>query len=135
MNRKQVFDIRKIRFYNKRIGRLYSDTLIIFPEEVSRALKRMFSKGYPARLIWPLTFMLPSSMRAAGDVRFAMVTSVISMFVFRLGAAYLLALTFDLGALGVWFAMLFDWGFRAVVFSFRWLSGGWKNKSIIQSTI
>lgn len=86
-------------------------------------------------VIWPLTFMLPSSMRAAGDVRFAMVTSVISMFVFRLGAAYLLALTFGLGALGVWFAMLFDWGFRAVVFSFRWLSGGWKNKSIIQSAV
>lgn len=35
--------------------------------------------------IWPLTFVLPSSMRAAGDVRFAMITSVASMFVFRLG--------------------------------------------------
>ena len=32
--------------------------------------------------IWPLTFVLPSSMRAAGDVRFAMITSVASMFVF-----------------------------------------------------
>lgn len=88
-----------------------------------------------AMLIWPLTFVLPSSMRAAGDVQFAMVISVISMFVFRLGAAYLLALSFGLGALGVWLAMLCDWGFRAVVFSLRWLSGGWKNKSVIQSTI
>lgn len=87
-----------------------------------------------AIVIWPLTFMLPSSMRAAGDVRFAMVTSIISMFVFRLGAAYLFAFNFGIGALGIWCAMLCDWGFRAVVFSFRWLSGGWKNKSIVKTT-
>lgn len=67
----------------------------------------------------------------AGDVRFAMITSVASMFVFRLGAAYLFALTFGMGALGIWYAMLCDWGFRAIVFSLRWISGGWKNKSII----
>lgn len=86
-----------------------------------------------AMLIWPLTFTLPSSLRAAGDVQFAMVTSVISMFAFRLGAAHLLARSFDMGVLGVWLAMLCDWGFRAVVFSIRWLSGHWRNKSIITS--
>lgn len=36
-----------------------------------------------------------------------------------------------MGALGIWCAMLCDWGFRAIVFSLRWISGGWKNKSII----
>lgn len=84
-----------------------------------------------AMLIWPLTFVLPSSLRAAGDVRFVMVTSVISMFAFRLGAAYLLARNFGMGALGVWLAMLCDWGFRALVFGIRWISGCWKNKSVI----
>lgn len=84
-----------------------------------------------AVLIWPLTFVLPSSMRAAGDVRFVMVTSIISMFVFRLGAAYLLARNFAWKALGIWLAMLCDWGFRGVVFSIRWLTGGWKNKCVI----
>lgn len=84
-----------------------------------------------AIVIWPLTFVLPSSMRAAGDVRFAMITSAASMFVFRLGAAYLFALNLGMGALGIWYAMLCDWGFRAIVFSLRWMSGGWKNKSII----
>ena len=84
-----------------------------------------------AMLIWPLTFVLPSSMRAAGDVRFAMFTSIISMFVFRLGAAYLFALNLKLGALGIWYAMLCDWGFRALMFRFRWLRGGWRNKGIV----
>ena len=50
---------------------------------------------------------------------------------FLTGAAYLFALTFGMGALGIWYAMLCDWGFRAIVFSLRWISGGWKNKSII----
>ena len=84
-----------------------------------------------AIMIWPCAFVLPSSMRAAGDVRFAMVISVISMFLFRVGSAYLFAFSFNLGALGVWCAMLCDWGFRAVVFSIRWIRGGWKNKSIV----
>ncbi len=84
-----------------------------------------------AVLIWPPTFVLPASMRAAGDVRFAMAISVISMWVFRIGAAYLLAGTFGIGALGVWLAMVCDWLFRAVVFSIRWLSGKWKAYRVV----
>lgn len=146
-------DEKQVQYYNRLLLTITYVVLILFcgiswlalptvlkwyhlSEETARLTTQMvLVHTLGAMVIWPLTFMLPSSMRAAGDVRFAMVTSVISMFVFRLGAAYLLALTFGLGALGVWFAMLFDWGFRAVVFSFRWLSGGWKNKSIIQSTV
>lgn len=80
-----------------------------------------------AVLIWSLTFVLPASMRAAGDVKFAMVISIISMWVFRIGAAYLFADSLGFGALGVWIAMLCDWLFRAVVFSIRWLGGKWKS--------
>lgn len=84
-----------------------------------------------AVLIWSLTFVLPASMRAAGDVRFAMIISVVSMWIFRIGAAYLFAGIFGIGALGVWLAMVCDWLFRAVVFSIRWLSGKWKAYRIV----
>ncbi|MCM1467126.1 MAG: MATE family efflux transporter [Alistipes sp.] len=77
-------------------------------------------------LIWSLTFVLPASMRAAGDVKFAMIISIISMWVFRIGAAYVFANALGFGALGVWLAMICDWLFRAVIFSVRWLSGKWK---------
>ena len=80
-----------------------------------------------AVLIWSLTFVLPASMRAAGDVRFAMIVSIVSMWVFRVMAAYLFANQLGFGALGVWIAMLCDWLFRAIVFSVRWLSGRWKD--------
>ena len=70
-------------------------------------------------------------MRAAGDVRFAMMISIVSMWVFRIGAAYLLANGLGLGAIGVWLAMAVDWLFRAIVFGFRWLGGKWKSKKVI----
>lgn len=80
-----------------------------------------------AVLIWSLTFVLPASMRAAGDVKFAMIISIISMWIFRTGAAYLFANSLGFGALGVWFAMICDWLFRAIVFGIRWISGKWKS--------
>ena len=70
-------------------------------------------------------------MRAAGDVTFAMIVSIVSMWVFRIGAAYLLAQWVGMGAIGVWIAMSVDWLFRAVVFAIRWFSGKWRLKKVI----
>ena len=90
-----------------------------------------------AGLIWPIGFMLPSSFRAAGDVRFTMVISVVSMWVFRVAIAYPLALDsvsvfglftipgFGLGIMGVWTAMFIDWVFRCSLFLVRHVSGRW----------
>lgn len=81
--------------------------------------------------IWPLAFDLPAALRASGDVRFTMVISVLSMWVFRFGGAYLLANILGLGVPGVWIAMAFlDWGFRAIIYIARWHSGKWKTKGI-----
>lgn len=41
--------------------------------------------------LWPLSFDLPASLRASGDVRFPMVISILSMWVMRLGGAHILA--------------------------------------------
>ena len=90
-----------------------------------------------AALIWPIGFMLPSSFRAAGDVRFSLVISMISMWTLRVAGAYVLALDvvsvlglfsfpgLGMGIMGVWIAMTVDWVFRAAFFLFRYLSGGW----------
>lgn len=61
-----------------------------------------------------------ASMRAAGDVKFAMIVLIASMWVFRIGAAYLLANGLRMGAVEVWAAMAVDWLFRAVVFIPFW---------------
>lgn len=81
-----------------------------------------------AMAIYPLSFLLPSFLRAASDSAFPMYTSISSMAVFRLGLALVFCVNMGWGAKGVWWAMIVDWVFRSAMFSIRWLSGAWKKK-------
>lgn len=82
-------------------------------------------------LIWPESFTLPNSLRAAGDARFTMCVSIFSMWTTRIGASYLFCRVFHLGLLGVWLAMFLDWIVRAFCFIVRFARGHWtKIKSI-----
>ena len=58
-----------------------------------------------ATALHPTAFVLPNGLRAAGDVKFSMVVGIVSMFLFRLGAAVLFGIIFNLGIIGVWIAM------------------------------
>ena len=79
--------------------------------------------------IWPMSFTLPNSLRASNDVKFAMVTSIASMWVFRILFSYLLGQTLGWGVFGIWVAMTIDWLFRAICFTIRYLRGKWQSKS------
>ena len=81
-----------------------------------------------ALLLWPLSFVLPNALRAANDVRFTMVTAVLSMAVWRLGFSYLLCVRMGWGAVGVWIAMVIDWICSVTCFTLRFRSGAWKTK-------
>lgn len=82
-------------------------------------------------LIWPLSFTLPNALRAANDVRFTMWISMISMWVWRIGFSYVLAIPFGLGVLGIWIAMTIDWLFRSIFFVIRFLQGKYKSLPVI----
>jgi putative MATE family efflux protein len=87
--------------------------------------------GIAAVLLSPASFALPNAFRAAGDVRFPMWVSILSMLIFRIGSGYVFAYVFAFGALSVWLAMIVDWLVRGACFVWRWKSGGWKMKTII----
>ena len=76
--------------------------------------------------IWPLSFTLPNTLRAAADVKVTMVLSIISMWVFRFGFSYLLTMEFHMGIFGVWVAMTIDWLVRGIFFVCRYKSGRWQ---------
>jgi putative MATE family efflux protein len=84
-----------------------------------------------ATLIWPLSFTLPNALRAANDVKFTMWISMISMWVWRIGFSYVLAIMFDLGVLGVWIAMTIDWLFRSIFFVTRFLKEKYRSLSVL----
>ena len=81
--------------------------------------------------IYPIAFVLPNALRGAGDAKFTMVVSMISMWAFRIGCSYLFCRFFDFGLLGVWLAMFVDWIVRATIFVIRFLRGGWKSIRLI----
>lgn len=101
------------------------------PETAALATEMTRIHSLAAILLWPAAFVLPSALRAAGDVKYAMIVSVVSMWIFRIGAAYFLANTLQLGAVGAWWAYVCDWIFRTLMFVIRWTGGKWKNKGIL----
>ena len=54
-----------------------------------------------AMTVWPPAFALPNTLRAGMDARFTMMVSVFSMWVFRIGFAYLFVRGFGFGIMGV----------------------------------
>lgn len=69
--------------------------------------------------VWPLAFQLPNALRAASDVKATMMVSIISMWVFRIGLAYLFIRFMNLPIAYIWLAMAVDWIIRAVYFICR----------------
>lgn len=72
-------------------------------------------------------------LRAAGDIRFTMVWSMITTIGVRLLFSLLFAIIFDLGVIGVAIAMCLDWCTRAVIFYLRFQSGTWKQCQLIKN--
>lgn len=70
-------------------------------------------------LFWPQGFALPNALRAANDVKFTMIVSLFSMWLFRIGFSYILAINLNMGVMGVWVAMTIDWLFRGTCFIIR----------------
>ena len=79
---------------------------------------------------WAESFCTPNILRAAGKVKYSMVVSTFSMWVFRIGSAIILAKVFSLGVLGVWIGMYIDWVFRAAAFYGSYRRGRWAGVTV-----
>ena len=82
-------------------------------------------------IFWPASFTLPNALRAAGDAKFTMIISMLSMWLCRIGMSFLLGVYFNMGVQGVWIAMTLDWIFRAALYIWRFARGGWKGKKVV----
>ena len=108
-------------------------------ESADLAIKLLLSHCALAALIRPIGFMLPTAFRAAGDVKFPMFVSMLSMWILRVAGAYVMALNsvsvfgiftlpgFGMGIIGVWIAMYADWVVRVGIYIWRYFSDTWIN--------
>lgn len=97
----------------------------------AEAIKIFFMHGISAAIIWPIAFSLPSTLRAAGDVRFCMITSIASMWICRIVFSYIFGQFLGFGVFGVWMAMILDWWVRSAFFVYRYRKGTWKTKALV----
>ena len=84
-----------------------------------------------AVLMWPTSFTLSNALRAAVDVKFTMFVAIFSMCVFRLVFSVILGIYYDMGAIGVWIAMVMDWIFRVIMHIWRFRSRKWLTFKVI----
>ena len=102
------------------------------PEVYAIVRGLLISMMIPMPLLWSASFLSASGLRAAGDVRFTMLVSITSMWVMRVGGAFLFIRVFRLGIIGLWLSMYVDWFVRSIVFGTRILGDKWFVKSGIR---
>ncbi|MBT9776357.1 MATE family efflux transporter [Clostridium sp. MCC353] len=85
----------------------------------SEAASQMITAHSLAMILWPLSFIIPYYLRASNDASFTMMVSVLSMWIFRIGFAYLFVKVMGIGIMGVWYGMFIDWVARVILFVWR----------------
>jgi putative MATE family efflux protein len=83
-------------------------------------------------IAWPISIVLPSGLKGAGDARFTMLVSVTSMWLFRIATGYVFGILLGFGIIGVWLAMYLDWLVRGSFFYRRVKGDKWETKALIK---
>lgn len=76
-------------------------------------------------IAWVGSFIISYGLRAAGDVKFSMIVSTITMWCCRVVLCVFLVRVYHFGPMAVWIGMFADWAVRSVIFTARFLSGKW----------
>ena len=82
-------------------------------------------------LVWTMGFVPGYGLRAAGDVKFSMITSCITMWTFRFCLCVYLIRFRGFGPMAVWIGMFTDWTVRGIVFSLRFHSRKWLKHKVV----
>jgi len=142
-------DYNAARYYTKKIIKICYITLItlsitnlvflepivslfkLSPEAHAMAKSFLMVHSVTLGLFWPLSFGIPSALRAAGDATYCMIVATLTMYFIRISGAYILVFPLGAGPLGVWFAMGADFIARSFFYTMRWRKGKWQQKKVI----
>ena len=141
-------DYEAARYYTKKLLKIAYASLIVFnlfivamlpviirayhlsPETAAITRKILLYHTLCCVTIWPVSFTLPNTLRASNDVKYTMVTAIISMWIFRIFFSFVLGKWLGWGVFVVWVAMTLDWAVRAVLFLIRYIKGKWQYRTI-----
>lgn len=96
------------------------------PEQIIPEIRRIvIVTAIAMPFVWSLSFIIPASIRAAGDAKFSSVVSLCCMWTLRVAGGWLLAIPFGLGLIGIYVAMILEWTVRSGIFLFRVKGNKW----------
>ena len=101
------------------------------PETSKLGWQMLMIHGVCGMVFWPASFTLPNALRAAGEAKYTMMVSLLSVWIVRIGMSYVFGVGLGFGALGVWMAMICDWVVRVLFFTGRFARGKWKMLKLV----
>jgi Na+-driven multidrug efflux pump len=101
------------------------------PEAADMCFEMMTAITIVKPLVWVGSFIIAYGLRAAGDVKFSMIVSSITMWFCRVALCIFLVRVYHFGPMAVWIGMFADWTLRAIIFSSRFISGRWLKKRVL----
>ena len=101
------------------------------PESARLCLEMVTAITIAKPLFWAFSFIPGYGMRAAGDVKFSMITSTLTMWCLRVVLCIFLVKAYNMGPMAVWYGMFADWGVRGIVFTLRFRGDRWLQKRVI----
>ena len=101
------------------------------PEAAKMCFELVTAMTIVKPILWVGAFGLPYGFKAAGDVKFSMIVSVSSMWIFRVALGIFLVKTYHLGLMAVWIGIFVDWIVRAAIFATRFVSGKWLHDDLV----
>ena len=79
-----------------------------------------------------INIVMVGCLQAAGDIRTPMLVGVFGMWLCAVPLSYLFGIYWGWGLVGIWIAMAIDEILRGLLFIYRWQSGKWKEKRLIE---
>ncbi len=139
-------DYEQVRYYTKKlmkyaIGAMAVTNLLVIaaiplvttayqlsPETAQITKNILIFHSICAIVIWTFSFTLPNALRAANDVKYAMIVSLLSMWFCRIVMGVVFGAYIGLGVMGIWIAMILDWCVRSIFFLIRYHRGKWERQ-------
>ena len=117
---------------------LITSIYVLFPEFIVRAFsndEEVIAIGIeyiqvvsPFYIIFSVMFVLNGVLRGAGATLIPMFITLVSLWVFRIPASYLMSA--EWGRIGIWWGIPLGWAFGMGLAFIYYLTGKWKNKAV-----
>ena len=99
------------------------------PIHLTHTPRLLFMCG-TVQVFFAIAMVVRQGLRGVGDARWTLLITTVSSYGVRLPASYILGVALGLGIEGIWLGLCGEFVVRAILFSARFLHGGWQRVEV-----